>query len=61
MRTYIADLAQKIGEEVTVSGWVHIRRDQGKMVFMDIRDMTGVAQCIVLPNSPAIEIAKEVR
>lgn len=61
MRTYIADLAQKLGQEVTVSGWVHIRRDQGKMVFFDLRDMTGLVQCVVLPNSQAIEIAKEMR
>lgn len=62
MRTYIADLAQKIGEEVTVSGWVHIRRDQGKMVFLDLRDKTGFIQCVVLPNhTDAIEVAKDLR
>lgn len=61
-RTYIKDLGQKVGEEVSISGWVDVRRDQGKMVFMDIRDMTGKVQCVVLPNqTKAIEQVKEVR
>ena len=38
-----------------------MRRDQGKMVFMDMRDFSGIVQCVVLPKSEAIEIAKEVR
>ncbi len=60
-RTYIKDLKDKIGEEVIIKGWVNIRRDQGKMVFVDIRDMTGLVQCVVLPKSEAIETAKEFR
>lgn len=60
-RTYIKDLENKVGEEVTIAGWVNVRRDQGKMVFMDMRDMTGIVQCVVLPGSNAIEIAKEMR
>jgi len=62
MRTYIKDLSSKIGEEVSVSGWVDVRRDQGKMVFLDLRDMSGKVQCIVLPmHIEAIEAAKELR
>jgi len=61
MRTYIKDLKEKVGEEVTIKGWVNVRRDQGKMVFADMRDMTGLVQCVVLPNSEAIETAKEMR
>ena len=49
-RTYIKDLNAHIGETVLVKGWVAVRRDQGKMVFLDFRDMTGVVQCVVLPN-----------
>ena len=61
-RTYISDLKDYIGSEVSISGWVSIRRDQGKMVFMDIRDMSGVVQCVVLPNhTEALEAVKEVR
>lgn len=61
-RTYIKDLGQFVGQEVSISGWVDVRRDQGKMVFMDMRDMTGRVQCVVLPNHPeAIDQVKEVR
>ncbi|MCE9585167.1 aspartate--tRNA ligase [Candidatus Nomurabacteria bacterium] len=60
-RVYIKDLNQNIGQEIIIAGWVNVRRDQGKMVFMDMRDMTGIVQCVVLPNSEAINIAKEFR
>ncbi len=61
-RIYIKDLNKHAGEEVFVCGWVDVRRDQGKMVFMDIRDMTGKVQGVVLPNhTEAIEQVKEVR
>lgn len=60
-RIYIADLAQHVGEEVMIKGWIHVRRDQGKMVFFDFRDMTGLVQGVVLPGSEAIETAKNTR
>ncbi len=60
-RTYIKDLNELTSQEVTIKGWVNVRRDQGKMVFMDMRDMTGLVQCVVLPGSEAIETAKEMR
>jgi aspartyl-tRNA synthetase len=58
-RTYIGDLKDHVGENVTINGWVSVRRDQGKMVFFDIRDMSGSVQAVALPKSPAIELAKE--
>jgi nondiscriminating aspartyl-tRNA synthetase len=61
-RTYIKDLSQQVGKEVNIKGWVDVRRDQGKMIFLDIRDMSGKIQCVILPNNPeAIGEAKEVR
>lgn len=61
-RTYIKDLGQHVSQEVNIKGWVDVRRDQGKMVFMDMRDMTGKVQCVVLPNhAEAIESVKEAR
>ncbi|MCK5022120.1 MAG: aspartate--tRNA(Asn) ligase [Candidatus Pacebacteria bacterium] len=50
MRIYIKDLKNKIGEEVSISGWVNGRRDHGKLIFIDLRDMSGVVQTVVLPN-----------
>ena len=61
-RTYINDLGSVVSQEVKICGWVDVRRDQGKMVFMDMRDMTGKVQCVVLPNHiEAISQVKEVR
>jgi aspartyl-tRNA synthetase len=60
-RTYIKDLKDHIGSETVIKGWVDVRRDQGKMVFFDFRDMTGKVQGVVLPKSSAIDIAKEIR
>ena len=61
-RTFIKDLSAKKGEEVSISGWVDVRRDQGKMIFLDIRDMTGKVQSVVLPNhTEALEVAKTLR
>ncbi len=61
-RTYTNELSAKVGEQVTLAGWVHVRRDQGKMVFFDLRDMGGLIQCVVLPShADAIEKAKEIR
>lgn len=61
-RTLIKDLGTKKGEEAVICGWVDVRRDQGKMVFMDLRDVSGKVQCVVLPNyTEALESVKEVR
>lgn len=61
-RIYIKNLKEHTGEEITIAGWVDVRRDQGKMVFFDVRDMTGKVQCVTLPVHPeAIEKAKEIR
>lgn len=60
-RTYVKDLGEHVGKEVLIKGWVDVRRDQGKLIFFDFRDMTGKVQGVVLPASPAMEIAKEIR
>jgi len=61
-RTYIKELGTKVGEEVLIKGWVNIRRDQGKMIFLDFRDMTGVVQGVILPNqTEALEQGKKLR
>ncbi len=61
-RTYIKDIEENVGKEISISGWVNTRRDQGKMVFFDLRDMTGSVQCVALPSrEEIIEKAKEFR
>lgn len=49
-RTHIENLSESAGKEVLVKGWVNIRRDHGKLIFIDLRDATGTVQMVVLPN-----------
>lgn len=49
-RTLIADTTKKIDDEVTIFGWVKVRRDHGKIVFLDVLDRTDVLQVVV--NDP---------
>jgi len=61
-RKYIKDLNKFIGQEVIIAGWVDVRRDQGKMIFLDFRDMTGKVQGVILPSSTlALEVGKTLR
>ncbi|MEK7530662.1 MAG: aspartate--tRNA(Asn) ligase [Patescibacteria group bacterium] len=60
-RTLLRDLSSSIGQEVLIQGSVDVRRDQGKMIFFDIRDRSGKVQCVVLPGSEAMETAKRLR
>jgi nondiscriminating aspartyl-tRNA synthetase len=49
-RTYIKDIPANLGHEICVKGWVDVRRDMGKLIFLDLRDMTGRVQAVCLPN-----------
>lgn len=61
-RTLIVDAPQKVGEVVSLSGWVSVRRDHGKLIFLDLRDHSGQIQMVVLPNhAEALAIAQTVR
>ncbi|HVX90500.1 MAG TPA: aspartate--tRNA(Asn) ligase [Candidatus Paceibacterota bacterium] len=60
-RTLIGELSGKVGKTVLIQGWVDVRRDQGKMVFFDFRDRSGMVQGVTLPGSPALETAKEIK
>ena len=50
-RTLTAKTADKSGSDVKVSGWVDARRDHGKIIFIDLRDRSGVLQCVFVPDS----------
>ena len=45
-RTMIKDLSQMIGDEALIKGWVHVRRDHGKLAFFEIRDASAVVQAV---------------
>lgn len=46
-RTLIGELGKKAGEKVRVCGWVDVRRDHGKLVFLVMRDRSGTVQAVV--------------
>ena len=61
-RTMISETPTKIGETVRMFGWVHTRRDHGKLIFLDIRDRTGIVQVMIIPDyETAYATAKEIR
>ncbi|MCI0542785.1 OB-fold nucleic acid binding domain-containing protein, partial [bacterium] len=61
-RIYINELKDHVGGEVTIAGWADSRRDHGKLVFLDLRDMTGIVQTVALPaHAEAYETAQKVR
>jgi aspartyl-tRNA synthetase len=45
-RTYVSKTPELVGQKVTVKGWVHARRDHGKLIFIDLRDHTGLLQIV---------------
>jgi aspartyl-tRNA synthetase len=59
-RTPIAELREKVGEQVTVRGWVQAIRDQKRMQFMIVRDETGLAQVILGKEEEPSELNEAV-
>ena len=61
-RFTIIETAKHIGEKVKVSGWVDTVRAHGKVLFVDLRDRSGILQIVFIPsNKEVYEMANEVR
>jgi nondiscriminating aspartyl-tRNA synthetase len=58
-RTLVSETTAKIGEEVLVKGWVNTRRDHGKIIFIDLRDKTGLVQVVFVDSQKAKELRPE--
>ena len=50
-RTLALDTPQQVGREVFVDGWVNSRRDHGGVIFIDLRDHTGIVQLAIHPEA----------
>ena len=51
-----------IGQEVQLKGWVQKRRDLGGLIFIDLRDRTGIVQVVVRPENEAVhQLAETIR
>jgi aspartyl-tRNA synthetase len=57
-RIYIKDLKDHVGEEVIIKGFVDTLRDQNKIVFIILRDITGKIQNVVLKDCSDFDLAK---
>ncbi len=60
-RIYIKNSVEKNGEKVNVQGWASTIRDHGGLIFIDLRDWSGVVQVVVAPeNKEAFKIAESI-
>jgi aspartyl-tRNA synthetase len=51
MSRYLAlEVVGRVGEVVTIKGWVNARRDMGKIAFFDVRDRSGIVQVVGVPS-----------
>ncbi|MGB0635774.1 MAG: aspartate--tRNA ligase [Gammaproteobacteria bacterium] len=64
MRTHNCGVINEdlVDNEVTLCGWVHRRRDHGGVIFIDLRDVKGIAQVVIDPDTPSsFSLAETVR
>ncbi len=62
MRILANELKDFLEKEVTVEGWVNSRRDHGGLIFIDLRDHTGIIQLVVTPETKdSFTLAESVR
>jgi aspartyl-tRNA synthetase len=61
-RIFSKDTEAALGQTISVSGWVQTRRDHGGLIFIDLRDHTGLVQLIINPDRPeAFAVAESLR
>jgi asparaginyl-tRNA synthetase len=60
-QVYINDLSQHVGEEVTLRGWLYNLRSSGKLIFPQLRDGTGLVQCVVFKKNVPEELFDKLK
>jgi asparaginyl-tRNA synthetase len=58
-QNYVEDLSGMTGEEVTLKGWLYNSRSSGKLVFLQLRDGTGIVQCVVFKGNVSEEVFEQ--
>ncbi|HCS78251.1 TPA: aspartate--tRNA ligase [Patescibacteria group bacterium] len=58
MRTLTTETIPKVGQIVTLQGWVATRRDHGKIIFLDVRDRSGLVQVVGISGILKAEVRK---
>ena len=57
-----AELSEKdVGKNVSLSGWLHRKRDHGNLLFIDLRDHFGLTQCVIENNDKSFSILEKTR
>src|SRR3989338_8968634 len=59
-RIYNKDICEKVGQEISVAGFVHTLRVQSKIIFLILRDITGIIQTVVEATSEAFPVAQNL-
>jgi aspartyl-tRNA synthetase len=61
-RFLVKEAAKHVGEKVKIAGWVNVRRAHGKILFIDLRDISGIMQVVFVPsNKEVYELAETLR
>ena len=61
-RVLAVNTPDEVGKHITVAGWVHSRRDHGGLIFIDLRDHTGLVQLVINPEqAEAFRLAESLR
>ncbi len=62
MRILVNESENFLGKQISVSGWVNSRRDHGGLIFIDLRDHTGILQLVITPDTKdAFKLAESLR
>jgi asparaginyl-tRNA synthetase len=57
----IENIADHVGKEVTIQGWLYAKTGKGKLQFLQVRDGTGVIQCVVFKKEVTPEVFEDAR
>ena len=62
MRNLIKEIVDREGQEVELAGWVGARRDHGKIIFIDLRDRSGITQVVFITKPKELyDLANKLR